>query len=124
MLGLQLADGVCMLRESSVYSFLTISSRLMPVTKRNRKKILELTYAQAIIWFGSFFCPLLPVAGILRVFVLFYIQKFSTLRFCQPKGTPFQAKHSLPWLIWICFAIHLMMAALHGARFPTEIYTR
>ena len=27
------------------------------------KKILELTYAQAIIWFGSFFCPLLPVAG-------------------------------------------------------------
>ena len=49
---------------------------------------------------------------IIRVIVLYYVQKFSTQRFCKPKGTPFQAKHSLPWLIWICFAIHLMMAAL------------
>ena len=65
------------------------------------KKILELTFAQAVIWFGAFFCPLLPAVGVLRCVTLFYMQKFSTKHFCTPKGTPFQAKVSLHGLIWV-----------------------
>eukprot|EP00039_Didymoeca_costata_P023989 m.8915 g.8915 ORF g.8915 m.8915 type:complete len:896 (-) comp3972_c0_seq1:136-2823(-) len=76
------------------------------------KKILELTYAQAVIWFGSFFSPLLPLVGIARCIVLFYVQKWSTMTWCTPKGTPFQAGHSLPWLIWSLLAASLFIVAL------------
>ena len=38
------------------------------------KKLLELTMAQSLIWFGAFFCPLLPIVGIIRCIILFYVQ--------------------------------------------------
>jgi hypothetical protein len=84
------------------------------------KKILELAYSQAVIWFGVFFCPLLPVIGILRCFVLYHVQRFSTNKFCSPKGTPFTAKHSLPGLIWMVLAFHLMIAAVPSYYFITN----
>lgn len=85
------------------------------------KKILELTYAQAVIWFGTFFCPLLPFVGIARCIVLFYVQEWSTMTWCTPKGTPFQAGHSLPWLIWTLLATCLFIVALPLGYLVSEV---
>jgi len=73
------------------------------------KKILELSFAQALIWFGVFFSPLLPLVGVVRCFILFYVQSWSTNTFCSPKGTPFQAKVSFSGVIWITLGVHLMV---------------
>ena len=73
------------------------------------KKILELSFAQALIWFGVFFSPLLPLVGVLRCVILFYVQVWSTNTFCSPKGTPFQAKVSFAGVIWITLGVHLLV---------------
>lgn len=85
---------------------------LQPAYFDTVKKILELTYAQAVIWFGIFFAPMLSVVGILRVIILYYVQKFSTEHFCTPKGTPFVSSVSLPGLIWMTMGVHLVVGAI------------
>ena len=70
------------------------------------KRVMELIYAQTIVWFGMFWCPLLPVFGVLRCAVLFYLQKWSTNTWCEPRGKAFESKYSLPRLVWgllLCF---------------------
>ena len=76
------------------------------------KKILELSFAQAVIWFGIFFSPMLAVVGIIRCIILYYVQKFSTLKFCTQKGTPFNAGVSLPGLIWLTLGVHFVVGAV------------
>jgi hypothetical protein len=44
------------------------------------KCVLEMLWTQAIVWFGAFFCPLIPFLGAFKHFVLFYMKKFSTMR--------------------------------------------
>lgn len=43
------------------------------------EKALTLSYDQALVWVGSFFCPLLPLVGVLRAILMFYTEKWSTL---------------------------------------------
>ena len=50
------------------------------------KRVLELVYAQAIIWIGSLFSPILPILGVVRSVALFYVQSWSTLRWCKRKA--------------------------------------
>jgi len=76
------------------------------------KKTLEMTYAQALIWVGTYFCPLLPLVGILRLFVLFYVQMWSTMTWCQPKQKRFLSGHSLPKLIWSLFLASFVLVAI------------
>lgn len=76
------------------------------------KKTLELTYAQAVIWLGTYFSPLLPLAGMARIVTLFYLQKWSTMTWCKPKGLPFLSQHSLPKLIWSLFLVSIVLVAI------------
>ena len=46
------------------------------------KCTLEMLWTQAMVWFGMFFCPLLPLLGALKHFSLFYLKKWSTMRVC------------------------------------------
>jgi hypothetical protein len=46
--------------------------------------VLILCYDQAFVWVGTFFCPLLPLLGIVRTFIMFYSEKRSTLKYCKP----------------------------------------
>eukprot|EP00045_Choanoeca_perplexa_P011029 m.115252 g.115252 ORF g.115252 m.115252 type:complete len:881 (-) comp15486_c0_seq1:97-2739(-) len=59
------------------------------------KCTLEMLWTQAICWFGTFFCPLLPILAAIKHGVLFYLKKFSTLRFCAPPEVAFRATYSL-----------------------------
>eukprot|EP00038_Savillea_parva_P018661 m.24858 g.24858 ORF g.24858 m.24858 type:complete len:973 (+) comp4192_c0_seq1:59-2977(+) len=76
------------------------------------KKVLEMTYAQALVWVGTYFCPLLPLVGIIRVSCLFYVQKWSTMTWCEPKQKRFLSNHSLPKLIWSLMLASFVLAAI------------
>eukprot|EP00051_Salpingoeca_urceolata_P020521 m.308923 g.308923 ORF g.308923 m.308923 type:complete len:665 (-) comp19634_c2_seq19:4901-6895(-) len=76
------------------------------------KNTLALVYSQALVWFGAFFCPMLPVLAVAKTVVLFYLKKGSTLRFCSPPKTSFKATHSLRGLIYSVLLVTLLCVAV------------
>ncbi|XP_053655423.1 transmembrane channel-like protein 7 isoform X2 [Cherax quadricarinatus] len=55
------------------------------------RNTLHLIYNQTLLWAGLFFCPLTPVIVLLKITIMFYIQKFSVLKFLQPDERPWRA---------------------------------
>nr|XP_045612104.1 transmembrane channel-like protein 7 isoform X2 [Procambarus clarkii] len=55
------------------------------------RNTLHLIYNQTLLWAGLFFCPLTPLIVLLKITVMFYIQKFSALKFLQPDERPWRA---------------------------------
>jgi len=58
------------------------------------KNILDLVYGQSLIWLGTFFAPLLPVLGILKLFFIFYVKKISLMYNCKSSSKSFQGARS------------------------------
>lgn len=55
------------------------------------RNTLHLIYNQTLLWAGLFFCPLTPVIVLLKIAIIFYIQKFTILKFLQPDERPWRA---------------------------------
>lgn len=64
------------------------------------KRVLELVYAQALIWVGTLFSPVLPMLGIVRSIALFYIQSWSTITWCTRKSENASTNSSLETIVW------------------------
>eukprot|EP00794_Sanderia_malayensis_P009100 gene9100-10072_t len=58
------------------------------------KNVLDLIYGQALIWIGTFFCPLIPVIGIIKLFIVFYVKKISLMFNCKQSTKPYQGARS------------------------------
>jgi len=54
------------------------------------KNVLDLVYGQSLIWVGTFFAPLIPVLGILKLIIVFYVKKISLMYNCKPSSKPYQ----------------------------------
>ncbi|XP_014649759.1 PREDICTED: transmembrane channel-like protein 4 [Ceratotherium simum simum] len=54
-------------------------------------EVLGLTYAQTVVWVGSFFCPLLPLLNTAKFLLLFYLKKFTLFSTCSPASRTFRA---------------------------------
>nr|XP_023399259.1 transmembrane channel-like protein 4 [Loxodonta africana] len=54
-------------------------------------EVLELIYAQTVVWVGSFFCPLLPLLNTAKFLLLFYLKKFYLFSTCSPASRTFRA---------------------------------
>ncbi|XP_065181128.1 transmembrane channel-like protein 7 isoform X2 [Sycon ciliatum] len=55
------------------------------------KSVLELLYAQALLWLGVFFSPLICIICILKFIIYFYCKKFSLFHNLKPSDRPYRA---------------------------------
>ncbi|XP_007570216.1 transmembrane channel-like protein 7 [Poecilia latipinna] len=73
-------------------------------------KVLDLVYIQTVFWVGVYYCPLLPMIGVVSLLVIFYIQKFGVLRCCEAEQRMFRASSSSV-LFHFMLLLGLVMAA-------------
>ncbi|XP_037546161.1 transmembrane channel-like protein 7 [Nematolebias whitei] len=72
--------------------------------------VLDLVYVQTVSWVGVYYCPLLPLIGIITLVFTFYIKKFSVLRCCEAEQRMFRASNSSV-LFYFMLLLGLFMAA-------------
>eukprot|EP00795_Rhopilema_esculentum_P009085 gene9085-16739_t len=58
------------------------------------KNVLDLVYGQALIWIGTFFAPLIPAIGVLKLILVFYVKKISLMFNCKPASKPYQGSRN------------------------------
>ncbi|XP_062515135.1 transmembrane channel-like protein 3 isoform X2 [Corticium candelabrum] len=58
------------------------------------ENVLTLTYKQAIVWLGFFFCPFLPGIALLGMFILFFLRLMSTRVAVRPWQVFREIRHS------------------------------
>ncbi|KAM3623172.1 uncharacterized protein V6R79_007941 [Siganus canaliculatus] len=73
--------------------------------------VLDLVYGQTVSWVGVYYCPLLPLIGIVILFFTFYIKKFTVLRCCAAEHRTFRASNSSV-LFHFMLLLGLLMAAV------------
>ncbi|KAM9362620.1 transmembrane channel-like protein 7 [Symphorus nematophorus] len=73
--------------------------------------VLDLVYSQTVSWVGVYYCPLLPLIGMVTLIATFYIKKFSVLRCCVAEQKMFRASSSSV-LFHFMLLLGLLMAAV------------
>ncbi|KAG2455945.1 TMC5 protein, partial [Polypterus senegalus] len=67
------------------------------------RNVLDLIYAQTLAWIGIYFSPLLPLIQIIKLFLMFYLKKFSLMQNCQPPQRSWRAAQMMTIFILILF---------------------
>ncbi|CAF4945151.1 unnamed protein product [Pieris macdunnoughi] len=58
------------------------------------KHVLDIVYVQTVIWMGAYFCPFLPLIGLIYSFLIFYMKKFACLVNSTPSPIVYKASKS------------------------------
>ncbi|XP_042287241.1 transmembrane channel-like protein 7 isoform X2 [Thunnus maccoyii] len=72
--------------------------------------VLDLVYIQTVSWVGVYYCPLLPLIGIVILIMTLYIKKFTVLRCCVAEQRMIRASNSSV-LFHFMLLLGLLMAA-------------
>uniref|UniRef100_A0A8D1SD96 Transmembrane channel-like protein n=1 Tax=Sus scrofa TaxID=9823 RepID=A0A8D1SD96_PIG len=68
------------------------------------RNVLELIYAQTLVWIGTFFCPLLPFIQMITLFIMFYVKNVSHLMMnFQPPSKAWRASQMMTFFILLLF---------------------
>ncbi|XP_076997810.1 transmembrane channel-like protein 5 isoform X2 [Tamandua tetradactyla] len=67
------------------------------------RNVLELIYAQTLVWIGVFFCPLLPLIQMMTLFIMFYVKKVSLMMNFQPPSKAWRASQMMTFFIFLLF---------------------
>lgn len=67
------------------------------------RNVLDLTYAQTLVWIGIYFSPLLPAMQIIKFSILFHLKKFSLVQNCQPPRRSARAAQMQTIFIFLLF---------------------
>ncbi|XP_076001695.1 transmembrane channel-like protein 7 [Genypterus blacodes] len=71
--------------------------------------VLDLVHNQTVSWVGVYYCPLLPLIGMVTLVATFYIKKFVVLRCCAAEQRMFRASSSSV-LFHLMLLLGLLMA--------------
>ncbi|GFS19480.1 transmembrane channel-like protein [Elysia marginata] len=72
--------------------------------------VLDLIYAQCLIWLGFLFCPLLPGMMIAKSFILFFVKKLSAMVACPPSEKPYRASRINTFFMIILLLTYFLCA--------------
>ncbi|XP_054445635.1 transmembrane channel-like protein 5 [Pteronotus mesoamericanus] len=67
------------------------------------RNVLELIYAQTLVWIGTFFCPLLPFIQMVTLFIMFYVKNISLMMNFQPPSKAWRASQMMTFFIFLLF---------------------
>uniref|UniRef100_A0A8C9DMV7 Transmembrane channel-like protein n=1 Tax=Prolemur simus TaxID=1328070 RepID=A0A8C9DMV7_PROSS len=67
------------------------------------RNVLELIYAQTLVWIGIFFCPLLPFIQMITLFIMFYAKNISLMMNFQPPSKAWRASQMMTFFILLLF---------------------
>ncbi|XP_019676466.2 transmembrane channel-like protein 5 isoform X2 [Felis catus] len=67
------------------------------------RNVLELIYAQTLVWIGTFFCPLLPFIQMISLFIMFYVKNISLMMNFQPPSKAWRASQMMTFFIFLLF---------------------
>uniref|UniRef100_A0A8D2DUJ3 Transmembrane channel-like protein n=1 Tax=Sciurus vulgaris TaxID=55149 RepID=A0A8D2DUJ3_SCIVU len=67
------------------------------------RNVLELIYAQTLVWIGMFFCPLLPFIQMITLFIMFYVKNVSLMVNFQPPSKAWRASQMMTFFIFLLF---------------------
>ncbi|XP_059934505.1 transmembrane channel-like protein 5 isoform X2 [Mesoplodon densirostris] len=67
------------------------------------RNVLELIYAQTLVWIGIFFCPLLPFIQMITLFIMFYVKNISLMMNFQPLSKAWRASQMMTFFIFLLF---------------------
>uniref|UniRef100_A0A8B9YL30 Transmembrane channel-like protein n=1 Tax=Bos mutus grunniens TaxID=30521 RepID=A0A8B9YL30_BOSMU len=67
------------------------------------RNVLELIYAQTLVWIGTFFCPLLPFIQMITLFLMFYVKNISLMMNFQPPSKAWRASQMMTFFIFLLF---------------------
>uniref|UniRef100_A0A8C4LUK5 Transmembrane channel-like protein n=1 Tax=Equus asinus asinus TaxID=83772 RepID=A0A8C4LUK5_EQUAS len=67
------------------------------------RNVLELIYAQTLVWIGTFFCPLLPFIQMITLFIMFYVKNISLMMNFQPPSKAWRASQMMTVFIFLLF---------------------
>ncbi|XP_023560447.1 transmembrane channel-like protein 5 isoform X3 [Octodon degus] len=67
------------------------------------RNVLELIYAQTLVWIGIFFCPLLPLIQMIALFIMFYVKNISLMMNFQPPSKAWRASQMMTLFIFLLF---------------------
>ncbi|XP_055586664.1 transmembrane channel-like protein 5 [Uranotaenia lowii] len=75
---------------------------------------LGLVYNQTLLWFGLLFSPLLCVIVAGKLFLMFYIKKFSLIYFCKPPSKLWRSSQTHTLLLVLIFVSLFGVMVTHG----------
>ena len=87
------------------------------------RNVIDLAYGQCLILIGTFFSPILPVIGVLKLIVFFYIKKLSLFHNNRLPDKPFQgAKLSSIFTLLLLFTFFMCIGLVGWGvtRVPTS----
>ena len=76
------------------------------------KGTVDLCFSQCLIWFGTFWCPMLPVLSVAKSVIIFYARYASTMLFCEPPAVAFRATHRLFELVSVILFVALLAVSI------------
>lgn len=72
------------------------------------KHVLTLVYGECLIWIGTFFSPIMPAMGVIKLFLVFYVEKVSLMYNNEPSQKIYQGTRS-NYLFTVLLLISFLM---------------
>ncbi|KAG0720403.1 Transmembrane channel-like protein 7 [Chionoecetes opilio] len=76
---------------------------------------VHLIYNQTLLWAGLFFCPLTPLIVVIKIIIMFYIQKFILLHCLKPDDNPWRAAQAET--VYLVLTLVSLMLSFFGYMF-------